>query len=143
MRRACRLAPLAVLLWHLAAAAAAPAKYTDPDGWKRAPECVNWNEEDGPFGGFQPVDDFQEIIPERLYPAIYKKLNVPAWRKCCVPTFNLLSACYQASAPVHCGAANMCSRQRWLLPSAPSPCAAGRLLVDTTSTAAERLTCQI
>lgn len=100
MWRACWLAPLAVLLWRLAPLAAAAAKYTDPDGWGPAEECVNWNEDDGIMGGFQPVDDFQEYVnPDVLYPATLAKLgmSLPVWKKCCMPSFNLLQACYQAS----------------------------------------------
>lgn len=107
MRRSVRwLAPFAGLLWCLAPLTSA-AKYKDTDGWGRAAECVNWNEDELIVGGLQPVDDFQEIIPDRLYPAIFKKLD-PAWRKCCVPSFNLLNACYKASVP--CGAGGAWAR---------------------------------
>lgn len=100
MRRSRWLVPLAVLLWcpaPLAAAAAAPT-YQD-DGWGRAEECVNWSED--VIGGFQPVDDLGEIFPEYLYPAILDKLSqsIPAWKKCCMPSFDLLQACYQVLFP--------------------------------------------
>lgn len=120
MRRSVRwLAPFAGLLWCLAPLTSA-AKYKDTDGWGRAAECVNWNEDELIVGGLQPVDDFQEIIPDRLYPAIFKKLD-PAWRKCCVPSFNLLNACYKASVP--CGAGGAWARGHFTRAPALHPAA--------------------